>query len=145
MTAAPKISVLVTVFNRELWLEQTLHSILSSTFTDFEVIVVDDCSTDDSPMIARRVAEADHRILFVQNDANLGDYGNRMKVASLASGDYLKYVDSDELIYPHTLQVMIDAMNRYPDAVAGLAHSMPEDEQPYPGICHRNLPTRNIS
>jgi glycosyltransferase involved in cell wall biosynthesis len=132
MNALPLVSVLITVYNREAWLEQTLRSVLASSFVDFEVIVVDDCSRDHSVSIADRIAREDGRIRFVQNEANLGDYGNRMKAASLARGTFLKYVDSDDLIYPHTLQVMVDAMDRNGDAAIGLAHSMPEDEEPYP-------------
>jgi glycosyltransferase involved in cell wall biosynthesis len=139
MTDTPAVSVLVTVYNRESYLEQTLRSILASTFTDFEVIVVDDCSTDASAAIAKKLAEEDNRILFIQNEANLGDYGNRMKVASLARGPLLKYVDSDDLIYPYTLQVMVDAMNQHPEAAVGLAHSMPEDDQPYPWLLSSEL------
>lgn len=128
----PITSVLVTVYNRELYLEATLTSILKSSFNGFELIIVDDCSTDRSPDIAKQFAKVDSRIRFVQNEENLGDYGNRMKAASLARGKYLKYVDSDDLIYPYSLQVMIDAMEQHPDAAVGLAHSMPEDDEPYP-------------
>lgn len=128
----PVVSVLVTVYNRERYLAATLNSIFASTFENFEVIVVDDCSTDESAAIALKFCSQNSNMRFVQNEQNLGDYGNRMKAASLARGAYLKYVDSDDLIYPHSLQVMVDAMEQHPDAVAGLAHSMPEDEQPYP-------------
>lgn len=132
MTQVPVISVLITVYNREAWLEQTLRSVLASSFADFEVIVVDDCSRDQSALIAERIAREDSRIRFVKNQTNLGDYGNRMKSASLARGTFLKFVDSDDLVYAHTLQVMLDAMQQHRDAVVGLAHSMPEDDQPYP-------------
>lgn len=129
---SPCVSVLVTVYNREAWLAQSLRSVLASSFRDFEVIVVDDCSSDKSVLIAERIASEDCRVRVIRNESNLGDYGNRAKAASLAMGKYLKFVDSDDLIYPHTLQVMVDAMRQYPDAVLGLAHSMPEDEEPYP-------------
>lgn len=132
MTYCPEVSILVTVYNRESYLEATLQSILDLTYEDFEVVVVDDCSTDQSASIAKKLAGRDHRIRFFLNESNLGDYGNRMKAASLARGKYLKYVDSDDLIYPYSLQVMVDAMEKYPDAAVGLSHSMPEDEQPYP-------------
>ena len=132
MSSSPSVSVLVTVYNREAYLKATLRSILNSTYEDFELIVVDDCSKDQSADIARQVAAEDQRIRFVQNEANLGDYGNRMKAASLANAPLLKYVDSDDLIYSHTLQVMVSAMESHPDAAVGLSHSMPEDQEPYP-------------
>ena len=96
----PRVSVLVTVYNREAFLRATLQSILESSFGDFEVLVVDDCSTDSSLKIAHEIAQTDSRIKVCANEKNLGDYGNRMHVAALACGTYLKYVDSDDLIDP---------------------------------------------
>ncbi len=128
----PFVSVLVTVYNRELYLRETLQSILASSYQDFEVIVVDDRSADHSVEIGKEIEANDDRVRLIVNDQNLGDYGNRMKAASLARGDFLKYVDSDDLIYPHALEVMVRSMERYPDAAVGLAHSMAEDDSPYP-------------
>ena len=130
----PCVSLLVTVYNRAGFLGQTLQSILASDFRDFEVVVVDDCSTDRSLEVAERIAREDYRIRLIQNEQNLGDYGNRAKAASLARGKYLKYVDSDDLIYPHTLQVMVDAMEKNPETGFALSHSLPEDDEPYPWV-----------
>ncbi len=124
--------MLVTVYNREAYLAESLRSILASTYEDFEVVVVDDRSSDRSVEVAREIEASDPRLRVIVNEQNLGDYGNRMKAASLACGKYLKYVDSDDLIYPHGLQVMVGSLDRYPDAAVGLAHSMPEDVSPYP-------------
>jgi len=132
MQILPVVSVLVTVYNREKYLAETISSILRSTYQKYEVIVVDDNSSDDSLAIARSMAELDQRVRVYANEENLGDYGNRMKAASLARGRYIKYVDSDDLIYPHSLAIMVESMEQYPDAALALAHSMPEDESPYP-------------
>jgi glycosyltransferase involved in cell wall biosynthesis len=132
MTNRPRVSVLVTVYNREAFLAACLESILASTFDDFEIVIVDDGSEDFSVAIAEEFARRETRIRFVRNETNLGDYPNRMKAASLASGEYLKYVDSDDLIYPHTLAVMVEAMTTHRDADLGLSYSMPEAEHPYP-------------
>ncbi|MEJ8566889.1 glycosyltransferase family 2 protein [Elongatibacter sediminis] len=129
---APLVSILVTVYNRESSVGETLSSVLRSDYCNFEVIVVDDCSSDGSQAIVSAFAEGDKRIRVHRNERNLGDYPNRNKAASLAKGRYLKYVDSDDLIYPHGLSVMVAAMEANPDAVLGLAHSMPEEETPYP-------------
>lgn len=128
----PIVSVLVTIYNRERWLEACLDSILASTWQDFEVVVVDDGSQDGSAEIAERYAAMDGRIRFLRNEANLGDYPNRMRAAELARGKYLKYVDSDDLIYPHSLAIMVEAMEAHPEAALGLSHSLPEEEEPYP-------------
>jgi glycosyltransferase involved in cell wall biosynthesis len=128
----PHVSILVTVYNREAFLRATLESILASSFGDFEVLVVDDCSKDNSLKIAHEIAHTDSRIKVHANEKNLGDYGNRMRAASLACGTYLKYVDSDDLLYSHSLGVMLDAMDRDTTVALALSHSLPEDEQPYP-------------
>ncbi len=131
-TAAPRVSVLVTVYNREEYLATCLDSILASTWSDFEVIVADDASSDGSAAIADEYARSDQRVRVARNERNLGDYPNRAFTASLARGTYLKYVDSDDLIYPHSLAIMVEAMEASPDAGLGLSHSLPEDDEPYP-------------
>lgn len=132
MPEHPSLSVLVTVYNREVYLAECLESILASSFEDFEVVVVDDRSSDASVAIARSFADRDRRVRVFQNDENLGDYRNRTRAASLARGRFLKYVDSDDLIYAHTLAVMVDAMVANPDAALALTHSLAEAEKPYP-------------
>jgi len=128
----PLISILVTVYNREAYLGDCLESILASTWQDFEVLVADDQSSDGSVAIAKAYAARDSRIRFFRNEKNLGDYPNRTRAAELAKGKYLKYVDSDDLIYRHSLAIMVEAMEAHPDASLGLCHSMPEDDEPYP-------------
>jgi len=130
----PIVSVLVTVFNREAYLSDCLESILASSWKDFEVVVVDDCSVDDSHAVAERHSVGDSRIRPYRNDRNLGDYPNRMRAASLATGRYIKYVDSDDLIHPHGLGVMVEAMEKHPQAALALSHSLPEDREPYPSM-----------
>ena len=128
----PRVSILVTVFNRAAYLAETLQSVLASSFQDFEVVVVDDHSSDGSLEIATQFARLDQRVRVYVNDKNLGDYPNRNRAASLACGQYFKYLDSDDLIYAHSLDIMVEAMEAHPDAVLGLCHSQPEAEQPYP-------------
>lgn len=131
-TEQPLVSVLVTIYNREKYLRECVDSILASTWDNFEVILVDDRSTDGSLAIAEELAAGDERIRVSRNDKNLGDYPNRMRAAELAHGRYIKYVDSDDLIYQHGLRIMVEAMEANRDAALGLGHSLPEDECPYP-------------
>jgi glycosyltransferase involved in cell wall biosynthesis len=120
----------MTSYNREKYIAEAIESVLSSTFKDFELIVVDDCSKDQTIEIARRY-QTDPRVRVHINEKNLGDYPNRNRAAELARGKYLKYIDADDLIYPHGLDVMVEAMERFPDAALGLA--MPQDmKRPYP-------------
>jgi len=121
----------MTSFNRENFLAEAVNSVLASTFTNFELIIVDDCSTDTTVAIARQFEAKDQRVKVFINEKNLTDYPNRNKAASLASGKYIKYVDSDDILYPHCLQVMVHAMEQFPDAGYGLS-CLPDIKEPFP-------------
>lgn len=132
MSKVPLVSVLMTVYNREKYLPEAIESVLASSFTDFELIVVDDCSKDHSVSIVRKYEEKDSRIKLYVNEKNLGDYPNRNRAASLARGKYLKYLDSDDTIYPHGLEVMVEAMEKFPEAALGMQCNIREHKFPYP-------------
>lgn len=120
----PAVSVLMTAYNRADFIADAMGSVLVSDFTDFELIVVDDGSHDRTVEIARELEATDSRIQVFQNEKNLGDYPNRKRAASLARGKYLKYLDSDDMIYPWGLGAFVRCMERFPDAGYGLsAHS----------------------
>ncbi|MDF1734029.1 MAG: glycosyltransferase family A protein [Minwuia sp.] len=132
-TPAPAVSVLMTAYNRADFIADAMGSVLASDFTDFELIVVDDGSNDRTVEIARTLEATDSRVRVYQNAKNLGDYPNRKHAASLARGKYLKYVDSDDMIYPWGLGAFVRCMEQFPDAGFGLsAHSAPD--RPHPMI-----------
>lgn len=116
----PLVSVLVTAYNRQLYIGECIESVLNSFYKNFELIIVDDGSTDNTVKIAKQYAEKDNRVLLYVNANNLGDYNNRNKAASYAKGKYLKYLDSDDVIYPWGLQVMVYCMEQNPSAALGL-------------------------
>jgi len=128
----PLVSVLMTVYNRENFIAEAIESVLSSTYKNWELIIVDDKSSDKSVDIAHEYANKDKRIKVYINDVNLGDYPNRNKAASYARGKYLKYLDSDDLIYSHGLEVMVKAMEEYPNAILGIGWDKKELIKPYP-------------
>ncbi len=127
MTGKPLVSVLMTTYNREKYLAQAIESVLASTYSNFELLVVDDQSKDKSLEIARSYAAKDARVKSILNEKNLGDYPNRNKAASLAKGKYLKYVDADDMIYPVGLEVLVSGMEAFPEAGFGLS-SLPQDK-----------------
>ena len=118
---APVVSVLLTAYNRESFLASAIESVLGQTYRDFELLIVDDCSTDRSLEIARGFERLDARVRVVVNERNLGDYGNRNRAAELARGSLLKYHDSDDLMYPHCLSVMVPMLLSEPRAGFGLS------------------------
>ncbi len=114
--AQPLVSVLMTAWNRENYLPEAIQSVLESSYKNFELIICDDCSSDNTVTIANKFAESDSRIKVYRNDKNLGDYNNRNRAASYANGRYLKYLDSDDRIYPHSLELMVNCMEQFPEA-----------------------------
>jgi len=131
---SPIVSALVTVFNREKILSETVNSLTMSSFRDLEVILVDDRSTDHSWDVCKQLAQTDRRIHAHLNEKNLGDYSNRNRAASLATGKYLKYLDADDLIYRHSLATMVDAMEQFPEAALALSQNVIDPDQPYPRL-----------
>ena len=130
----PKISILTTVYNREKYLAACIDSVLASGYQNWELIIVDDVSTDNSVSIARAYEKKDARIKVYVNDKNLGDYPNRNKAASYAKGKYLKYLDADDLINPQGLEVMVHTMEQFPEAALGISQKVVEDVKPYPFV-----------
>jgi glycosyltransferase involved in cell wall biosynthesis len=127
----PLVSVLMTAFNREQYIAVAIESVLSSSYNNFELIIVDDVSKDNTVEIAKSFEAKDNRIKVYVNEQNLGDYPNRNKAAAYASGKYIKYLDSDDIMYSHCLQVMVDSMEAYPESGFGLS-AIGDANHPYP-------------
>ena len=118
---SPVVSVLMTSYNREDYIAEAIESVLASTLTDFELIICDDRSTDRTVDIARHYAARDTRIKLYVNEKNLGQFQNRNRAASHASGKYLKYLDSDDRIYDFGLGYCVEQMEKFPEASIGMS------------------------
>jgi glycosyltransferase involved in cell wall biosynthesis len=129
---SPVVSVLMTAFNRERYIGDAIESVLASTFTDLELIIVDDGSRDRTVEVAQGFAMKDRRVRVYVNEKNLGDYPNRNKAASYATGKYLKYVDADDYIYPWGVELLVRMMEKFPEAGWGLCSLPQVKERPYP-------------
>lgn len=127
----PLVSVLMTAYNREQFIAAAIESILVSAYENFELIIVDDCSDDHTLEVSKQFAAKDKRVSVYVNEQNLGDYPNRNRAAYYATGKFIKYLDSDDIIYPHSLKVMVEAMERFPDAGFGLS-AAGDVSGPYP-------------
>lgn len=128
----PLVSILMTSYNREKYLGEAIESVLGSTYQNWELIIVDDQSKDRTVEIAKEYEKKDRRIKVYINEKNLGDYPNRNKAASYAKGKYLKYVDSDDLIYPYGLELLVNFMEQFPEAGYGLCSIPPFKDQVFP-------------
>ena len=131
---SPAISVLMTTYNREKYVGAAIESVLNSTFKNFELVIVDDRSKDQTVEIVREWQAKDNRVKLFINEQNLGDYPNRNQAAAHATGKYLKYVDADDLIYPWGLQILWDCMERFPEAGWGLCSLAQDKERPFPFV-----------
>ncbi len=128
---SPLVSVLMTSYNREKYIGAAIESVLASTYTNFELIIVDDGSKDQTVAIAKAYEAKDKRVKVYVNENNLGDYPNRNQAASYAKGKYIKYLDADDMIYYYGLEVMVNYMEQFPHAGFGLG-SFLSDYEPFP-------------
>lgn len=95
-----KVSVLMPVYNGSRYLRESVDSILNQTFTDFEFIIIDDGSTDDTWEILTTYADKDQRIRLLRNEENLGLIKSLNKGLNLAKGDYIARQDADDISLP---------------------------------------------
>jgi glycosyltransferase involved in cell wall biosynthesis len=116
----PIVSVLMTAYNREQYIAEAIESVLHSGYENFELIIVDDCSVDNTLSIIQGYERQDSRVKVYRNEKNLGDYPNRNKAATYARGKYLKYVDSDDKLLPGGLRYCVELMEDHPDADWGI-------------------------
>ncbi|MFB0546161.1 MAG: glycosyltransferase, partial [Anaerolineae bacterium] len=113
------VSVCLPSYNYARFLGECMASVLAQTHGNFELIVVDDCSTDDSDRIIRSFS--DSRIRYARNEANIGMVRNWNRCLSLARGDYVCFLCADDTFLPRKLEVQVDLLDRYPEV--GLVHS----------------------
>lgn len=128
----PLVSVLMTAYNREKYIAEAIESVLASTWRNFELIIVDDQSTDNTLSIAKFYEQKDGRVKVYKNETNLRDYPNRNKAASYAKGKYLKFIDSDDKIYDWGLAYCVEQMERYPQSFFGI--SMIDGDYSFPSV-----------
>ncbi len=141
--SSPLVSVLMAAYNSEKYIGEAIESVLASTFTDFELIICDDKSTDNTANIAKSFEQKDKRVKLFINEENLGDYPNRNRVASYATGTYLKYLDHDDIIYPWGLGVMLHCMQTQPSAGFGLMCSRLFQQTCFPILVNKTTAYRH--
>ena len=108
---SPKVSILIPVFNRKDYIAECIQSALDQTFTDFEIVVVDNASNDGTWEICRRFAEADQRVRIFRNESNIGPVRNWIRCAQEAKGELSKILFSDDTLEPNCLSEMVPKLN----------------------------------
>lgn len=102
--SVPEVTVLTPAYNAEKYIAQAIESILEQTFKDFEFIIIDDCSNDNTWEIIQGYAAKDERIIAMRNEKNLGIAGNRNRGVSLSRGNYIVWQDADDISFPRRLE-----------------------------------------
>lgn len=117
MNSFPRLSVLMSVYNGDNYLEESIDSILSQTFEDYEFIIIDDGSTDSTSSILSSYAKKDMRIKVITNQHNIGLIPSLNKGLYIASSNLIARMDADDIAIPERLKIQVDFMQEHPDVV----------------------------
>ncbi|MHA4842642.1 glycosyltransferase family 2 protein [Flavitalea antarctica] len=110
----PKVSVLIPTYNYGHFIGEAIASALTQTYSDFELIIVDDNSTDNTDQVVAGYL-TDPRITYFKNPKNLGLAGNFNQALKYSNGQYIKFLLADDLFHPTLLEKMVPLMERYPN------------------------------
>jgi glycosyltransferase involved in cell wall biosynthesis len=137
--SSPLVSVIIPAYNQGHYLGKAIQSVLDQTYPSFEVLVVDDGSTDDTAVVTRQFADA--RVRYIYKD-NGGLSSARNTGVRNSSGEFLTYLDSDDLFLPTKLSLLVEALQARPEAGFAAGQSIPidENEQPISTIFDTPIP-----
>ena len=111
----PKVSIIMPVYNAGEFLKESMESILSQSFKDFEFIIINDCSTDDSLRIIKKYQENDKRIKLINNKENLGVKKSLNKALKVANGKYLARMDADDISLQDRFKIQFNYLENHPE------------------------------
>lgn len=126
----PLVSVLITTYNSEDFVKDTVESIINQTYKNIEIIIADDCSTDSTITILKNLQRKDNRIILYQNKRNLGITDNMNKGIRNCNGKYIAILDGDDWAYPYRIEEQVKIMEENPAIVLCSG---------YMDICDENL------
>jgi len=112
-----KVSVIMSVYNSSKYLKEAIESILNQTFKNFEFLIIDDNSTDDSCLILREYAKKDNRIRLFCNVKNQGLTKNLQKLLKIAKGKYIARQDSDDVSFKNRLTSQVSYLDAHPEII----------------------------
>lgn len=128
MTETPMISVCVPTYNYGRFLKDCIESVQAQSLTDWEMIISDDCSTDNTEEIVKRYGRNDSRIRYFRNEQRLGMNANIKRAADLGRGRYLKILCSDDWLAPNCLEVFCSLLKQHESAVLATSAEVLSDE-----------------
>lgn len=125
----PKVSIGLPVYNGDEFLEKAIESILGQSFTDFELIISDNASTDKTAFICQTYAERDPRVRYYRNATNIGGANNGNRTFLLAAGEYFRWAAHDDLCAPTLLEKCVAVLERQPEVVLCYTQTINIDQQ----------------
>lgn len=137
LSAHPYVSIGLAVYNGEPYLADAIRSLLNQTFPDFELIISDNASTDQTAAICQAFAAEDRRIRYSRNTTNIGGANNENHTFRLARGKYFRWAAHDDLCAPELLAKSVAVLDQNPDVV--LCYSMITE------IDHEGRPLRTVA
>ena len=122
MEGNPKVSVIIPTYNRAILLGRAIESVLNQTFQDFELIIIDDGSTDNTDEVIKEFQKKDNRIVYLKHDKNRGGSAARNTGIKASRGEYIAFLDSDDEWLPEKLEKQINVFKKLSDNI-GLVYS----------------------
>lgn len=110
MEKEPLVSIVTPLYNSEKFIKETIESVLSQTYTNWEMLIVNDCSKDNGASIVEKYSKKDKRIKLFNNKKNMGVSFTRNKAINLSQGKYIAFLDSDDLWHKEKLKKQIKMM-----------------------------------
>ena len=127
--SSPKVSVIMGIYNGEKTMKRAIDSIIEQTFTDWELIICDDCSTDNTYKIAMEYSEKDERVKVIKNDKNMRAAYSRNQCISVATGQYIAVMDDDDICFPERLEKQVKYLDEHAEmSVVGAAAVVFDEE-----------------
>jgi glycosyltransferase involved in cell wall biosynthesis len=128
----PRVSIGLPVYNGERYLRQAVESLLAQTFTDFELILLDNASTDGTQSICRDLAAGDPRVVYLREPVNTGGIRNHNKTVELARGEYFKWAAHDDNYAPTFVERCVQHLDAAPNTVLAFSRAAFIDENGAP-------------
>ncbi len=138
----PLVSVCIPAYNSAVYIKKTIESILDQNYKNIELVVVDDCSKDDTVEIVKNIE--DPRMRLVQNEKNLGMTGNWNKCLTEAKGDYIKLVCADDILYADSIKKELGALLKHPDVTLVMSDTALIDENGVRTGCFKRYPKAGL-
>lgn len=124
----PKVSVIMGVYNGAKRITNAVNSLLNQSFSDFEIIICDDGSTDNTYDVVKKLTEIDNRIILIKNNRNQGLATSLNNCLNIASGDFIARMDDDDISHPTRFEKQVDFLNEHPEyALVGTSRNFYDD------------------